>query len=339
MRMRLWYVIGGMLLFGVFAVAMPIVAACAADPFLAKCDGDFPYYIRDAVLDTDGTANAGTRWVIPREDIKASWGLANTAVKFMTGSRLSLLPLLGTVPYAPGTLLKVPEDPAVYVVTRSRVLRPLISEVAAAKHFGREWVSKIKDIPASWLPQYQFGVLVTPETWFSEKELEVSTAALYEATDPAWDSRERAARLRDEERLATIQGTIIPFLHNVILREGHVAPQVYGKWMLGTKGADWVYATDELNNNFRKVLLSECSTLPGVKCIPPAPDAEMNTHLCGTGAPYGYESKDGFEVSFCIESNTTVWQSREDDFDVVGSQLLRPGWYKYTMKGLERISP
>lgn len=337
--MRTLYAIGGLLFFGIFAVAVPLVAACAADPFLAKCDGDFPYYIRDAVLDVDGTASAGTRWVVPREDIKISWGLANAAVTYMTGSRLSLLPLLGTVPYAPGTLIKAPDDSAVYVVTRSRILRPIANEGAAAKHFGREWVSKIKEIPSSWLPQYQFGGLVFPETWFSDKEREVSASALYEATDSGWDSRERSARLRDEERLAAIQGIIIPFLHNVILSEGHVAPQVHGKWLLGTKGADWVYATDELNNNFRKALVSECDTLPGVKCIPPAPDAQMNTHLCGTQAPYGYENKDAFEVSFCIESNTAVWQSRNDDFDVAGPQLLRSGWYKYTMKGLERISP
>lgn len=337
--MRIFYAIGGLLIFGVFAVAVPLLAACAADPFLAKCDGDFPYYIRDAVIESDGTASTGTRWIVPREDIKASWGLANAVITYMTGAKLSLLPLLGTVPYAPGTLLKVPDDPAVYIVTRSRVLRPIISETAAAKHFGREWASKIKEIPASWLPQYQFGVLVVPETWFSDKELEVSAASLYEATDPAWDSRERSARLRDEERLAAIQGIIIPFLRNVILSEGHVAPQVYEKWLLGTRGADWVYATDELNNNFRKILVSECAVLEAGKCIPPAPDAQMNTHLCGTGAPYGYENKDVFEVSFCIESNTAVWQSRSDDFDVAGSQLLRPGWYKYTMKGLDRISP
>jgi len=331
--------IGGLVLFFVFAITVPMVAACAADPFLAKCDGDFPYYIRDAVMAPDATASAGTRWVIPREDIKASWNLASAAVTYMTGSKLSLLPLLGTVPYAPGTLVKVPDDPAVYVVTRSRVLRPIVSEVTAAKHFGREWVSKIKEIPSSWLPQYQFGGLVFPETWFSNKEREVSAAALYEATDPNWNDRERMARLRDEERLATVQGVIIPFLHNVILSEGHVAPQVSGKWLLGTKGADWVYGTDELNNNFRKVPLSECGTLPGVTCIPPAPDAQFNTHLCGTQAPYGYENKDGFEISFCVESNTAVWQSRNDDFDAAGSQLLRPGWYKYSMRGLDRISP
>lgn len=337
--MRIFYAIGGLLLFGVFAVAVPLVAACAADPFLAKCDGDFPYYIRDAVIASDGTASAGTRWVVPREDIKASWGMANTVVTYMTGAKLSLLPLLGTVPYAPGTLLKVPDDSAVYVVTRSRVLRPIANEGAAAKHFGREWTSKIKEIPSSWLPQYQFGGLVFPETWFSNKEREVSAAALYEATDAGWDSRERAARLRDEERLAAVQGIIIPFLSNVILSEGHVAPQVSGKWLLGAKGADWVYGADELNNNFRNVPLSECGTLPGVTCIPPAPDAQFNTQLCGTQAPYGYENKGAFEISFCIESNTAVWQSRNDDFDAASSQLLRPGWYKYTMSGLDRISP
>lgn len=332
--------IGGLAFFSVLAMTVRTVAACAADPFLAKCDGDFPYYIRDAVIAPDGTASAGTRWVIPREDIKASWGLASTVVTYMTGSRLSLLPLLGTVPYAPGTLLKVPDDPAVYVVTRSRVLRPIVSEASAAKHFGREWASKIKEIPSAWLPQYQFGGLVFPETWFSNKEREVSAAALYEATDPNWNDRERMARLRDEERLAAVQGIIIPFLQDVIADEGHSAPQVSGKWLLGTRGADWVYATDALNNNFRKVLVNDCATLEAGVCIPPAPDAQMNTHLCGTQAPYGYENKDAFEVSFCIESNTAVWQARNDDFDAYDApQLLRSGWYKYSMKGLDRISP
>ena len=106
------------------------------------------------------------------------------------------------------------------------------------------------------------------------------------------------------------------------------------------KCSDWVYATDTLNNRFRKVPISSCGGLTAGKCIMPAPDAQINTNICGTQVPYGYENKGGFELSFCIESDDAKWLPRNDDFDnSTAVQNLRPGWYKYTINGLNRISP
>lgn len=343
--MRSAYLLGGLSFFVVALGIGSIIAlprASADQPYLVQCGGDFVYYLRDPAFGADGALVAATRYLIPRDEIRASWQLGGAPINYVEHSKMITLPIRGTLTYAPGTLLKVPDDPSVYVVTRNRVLRPIISESAAAKHFGLDWASKIKNIPSSWLPQYQFGGLIFNETWFSDKEFEVSAATLYEATDPAWDSAERSAALRDQERLSVIQGTIIPFLYDVIRGKGLVAPQVYSKWLLGTKGADWVYGTDTVNNNFRKVLARDCATLTDGRCIPPAPDAQINTNICGTQAPYGYELKGtgAFEVSFCVESNSALWQPRSDDFDAYdASQLLRSGWYKYSMNGLERISP
>lgn len=315
-----------------------IPRALKAEPCLTHCGGRFDYYIRDAVVDSANKVVGGFRYVISRDDIGASWHLGNDKVKKLSALELAQLPLGGVVPYAPGTLLKIPDDYHVYAVTRSRVLRWIDTASTAAKKFGSDWENKIKEIPGSWLQHYQFGLPIINETWFSQKEMEVSEAALYETTNPAW--REKAAVLRDQERLTSIQEIIIPFLHDIYYNKGKSVPVVHGKWLLGEKGSDWVYATDTMNSSFRKVPIGSCPNLINGKCIMPAPDAQINTNICGTQAPYGYMSKDGFELSFCIESNDAKWVPRNDDFDdSTAIQNLRPSWYKYTMKGLDRISP
>src|SRR3989344_7919254 len=238
-------VLGGLLFFSLVGVSLAFAPIVAADePFLASTGGEFLYYVRNPITQ-DGKLVSGERYLVPREDIRPTWGIATVPVRRVWPEDLVKLPLRGTIAYGPGTLIQVPDDYKVYVVTRGRILRYIDSESTAARHFGRDWVSKIKHVPSSWLPHYRFGKPIVGDTWLSDKELEVSIAALFESTERAW--RENVAALRDRERLGTIQGTIIPFLYQTMRVEGNPAPFVHGKWLLGGRGRGWMYGTDTVN--------------------------------------------------------------------------------------------
>lgn len=61
------------------------------------------------------------------------------------------------VPYRPGSLLKVPSVPAVYVVDAGNVLRHVTTEAIARELFGETWNKKVNDLPESLLFSYEVG--------------------------------------------------------------------------------------------------------------------------------------------------------------------------------------
>ncbi len=324
----------------VLSTAAIAVGTACADSGFAKCGGKAAYYIRDAVRDSAGVITRGDRFVIERTDIWRSWGVSDSELEHVSKHDLNSYPLKGALPYAPGTLVKTPDDFKVYAVTRGRVLRHVITPQTARRHFGVNWDKNVRVIPESWMSQYQVGSPIYNETTFAPRELSRDSASLYEITDEDW--KQKAALIRDNQRLAAIQEVIIPFVWDTAIAEGRISPQAVDKILLGSVDAGRVWATDDSDNNFKLVPRWLCNSLEDGTCIYPMPDVSANPEVCGVQAPIGYKTgvRGGFEVSFCIESDDAKFLPRNDDFDAARSRrALYPGWWKYTREGLDRIGP
>ena len=329
--------LGGVAIVLFSTVAVAIGTACAEGGF-AKCGGSVAYYIRDAVRDTAGKIVAGDRFVIERTDIWRSWGVSDSELEHVSKHDLNSYPLRGALPYAPGTLVKTPDDYKVYAVTRGRVLRHVITPHTARRHFGSAWNTKVRVIPESWMSQYQVGSPIYDHTWFAPGELSRNSAALYEITASDW--KKKAAERRDQQRIDAIQQIIVPHVWDTVIAEGRIMPEAPEKILLGSLDSGRVYATDDSDNSFKLVPRWSCGSLSDGRCILPAPDVSVNPEVCGVQAPYGYVTgvRGGFEVSFCVETNAGRWQARNDDFDhAYSARGLTPGWWKYTREGLDKI--
>jgi len=100
--------------------------------------------------------NDGERSAFPNQKIYSSWyGNDFSAVKTISASQLASYTLTANVVYKPGTVLKVPSVPKVYLVTDNGVLRWITNEdTFYAMGFS---FSQVQDLPESFFPNYQSG--------------------------------------------------------------------------------------------------------------------------------------------------------------------------------------
>lgn len=97
----------------------------------------------------------GKRHAFPMFKVYDSWFANFYNVKIVSMDTLSQIPLGMPMFVRPGTyLVKSPTIPRVYVVTPGGVLRPLKSEAAAIKHFGKNWASRVVDLPDAFFSAY-----------------------------------------------------------------------------------------------------------------------------------------------------------------------------------------
>lgn len=116
---------------------------------LIKGSGPAVYYV----------GSDGKRHVFENLRVYLSWGYDEQFLQVQTISDqyLASFPLGTPVPYRPGTLVKVPSMPEVYVVDIGQVLRHVTSEALASELFGSTWNKQVKDLAESLLFTYQFG--------------------------------------------------------------------------------------------------------------------------------------------------------------------------------------
>lgn len=97
----------------------------------------------------------GKRHAFPMFKVYDSWFVNFYNVKVVSMDTMSQIPLGMSMLVRPGTyLVKSPSIPRVYVVTPGGVLRPLKSEAAAVKHFGKNWASRVVDLPDAFFSAY-----------------------------------------------------------------------------------------------------------------------------------------------------------------------------------------
>lgn len=107
-------------------------------------------------------AKDGKRHVFVSSDVYASWyGTNFSAVKTISDADLASIPLGTPVSFKPGSLIKVPSVPAVYVVDVGPVLRHIETEAIAKELFGETWNKQVRDLSEALLFGYDMGISVS----------------------------------------------------------------------------------------------------------------------------------------------------------------------------------
>lgn len=97
------------------------------------------------------------RYVFPNYGIFTSWFNDFSSVGIISDSEMASYRLAGNIIFKPGTLIKIPTNPKVYVVERNNIIRWVTSEEIAIKHFGVGWAKKVKDVGVSEFTNYVEG--------------------------------------------------------------------------------------------------------------------------------------------------------------------------------------
>lgn len=97
----------------------------------------------------------GKRYVFPNERVFYSWFENFDSVKTITDQELASYGLGGNLTFAPGTMIKIPSVPKVFVITRDNKIRWIETESAAKRFFGDNWNKKVKDVGASYFLNYE----------------------------------------------------------------------------------------------------------------------------------------------------------------------------------------
>ena len=106
------------------------------------------------------------RYVFSTERVYKTWYENFDAVVAVSSEELNSMPLAGVVRYRPGSrMIKIPDDPKVYVVGANGLVRHIASEEIAAVLYGAEWNKKIDDVLASFfVGEYTAGAIIANTT-------------------------------------------------------------------------------------------------------------------------------------------------------------------------------
>lgn len=108
------------------------------------------------------------RYVFSNERVYKTWFENFSAVKMVSSEELNGLPLAGVVTYRPGSrMIKIPDDPKVYVIGANGLARHIATEEIATVLYGADWNKKVDDLAASlFLGAYTIGDGITLTTQF-----------------------------------------------------------------------------------------------------------------------------------------------------------------------------
>lgn len=131
------------------AIFVPIIPARAAIELVKSKDFGTVYYL-------DGR---GIRHPFPNEVIYRSWyGSDFSKIVTVSNDFLQPYPLGKNITIRPGTsLVKIRTAPEVYAVEQGGVLRRLDTEEIATAIYGRQWASRVVDIPDVFFGDYLIG--------------------------------------------------------------------------------------------------------------------------------------------------------------------------------------
>ena len=118
------------------------------------------------IAGSDAVYYVGTdlkRYVFSGERVYKTWYENFNAVTQVSVEELTGMSLAGVVRYRPGSrMIKIPDDPKVYVVATNGLVRHIANEAVASGLYGTEWNKKIDDLEASLLvSNYTFGTVIS----------------------------------------------------------------------------------------------------------------------------------------------------------------------------------
>lgn len=106
--------------------------------------------------------NDGKRHVFPNLDVFASWyGEDFSTIETVSPEALADYILGSNVTFHPGTLIKIPSIPKVYLVSDENELRWITDEKTAEVLYGSLWNTKVFDVSESLYKNYSLGADIT----------------------------------------------------------------------------------------------------------------------------------------------------------------------------------
>ncbi|MCX6743830.1 MAG: hypothetical protein NT116_06405 [Candidatus Parcubacteria bacterium] len=99
------------------------------------------------------------RYVFPTIDVYRSWygDFIIENLKIADLQTLYQTPLGGNVTFRPGTLMKTPSIPSIYLVIKNGLIRPFASEQLVTELYGNDWNKQVYELPEYYFSQYQVG--------------------------------------------------------------------------------------------------------------------------------------------------------------------------------------
>jgi len=101
----------------------------------------------------------GKRYVFPNIDVYRSW-YGNFMIENLKVADLQTLyqtPLGGNVTFRPGTLMKTPSIPSIYLVIKNGLIRPFASDQLVTEIYGSDWNKQVSELPEYYFSQYKIG--------------------------------------------------------------------------------------------------------------------------------------------------------------------------------------
>ncbi|MFZ5365212.1 MAG: Ig-like domain-containing protein [Patescibacteria group bacterium] len=104
------------------------------------------------LLDEDNIRHA-----FPNENIYRSWFDDFSRVEVLSAQEIAAYPLSSNVKYKPGSMIKMPSVPRVYMVDQDHNLRWLENQNIAFMLFSSKWASRIDDMSEAFFSDYREG--------------------------------------------------------------------------------------------------------------------------------------------------------------------------------------
>lgn len=121
----------------------------------------------------------GKRYVFPNDQTYLSWFKSYSYVKQLSDEELMKAPLGGNVTYRPGSrLLKITTAPSVYAVAKGGMLRQIETEQLAEQLYGKDWRSKVDDLPDQFFGNYKQGDPIRTSNDHSPQDLEKDVVSI-----------------------------------------------------------------------------------------------------------------------------------------------------------------
>ncbi len=314
--------------------------------FLAKGSGDAVYLIKGKVVQKK---IVGERLVFKNERLFKTWFPDFTQVRRFSDAAIENTAARGSVLPAPGSLIKRPNDPKVYVATMGRLLRYIENEQVAALWFGANWTKQIFVLKDGPFYEYQFGPQITAKTRLTE--LDVPPLSTNKARFTV-SGIELSARIRRDidQQLRDIYRQILAKRYLNILVTWWMETGAYPPSPHVTEGTRAIRlgvvlddasvaaltTTPEVPGVINYIPEQQCS---GSLCFAFVPDTQEAP--CGVGrSPFIYSSTgaDHFSLDFCLESDSVI-TIPEVMIEMHQSETptLKRGWYRFTEQGFKTL--
>ena len=122
----------------------------------------FNYLKKSETNDVYYYAADGKRYIFPDPEVFKSWfgGIQVADITTYNLNKLYETPLGGIVTFRPGTLMRTPTDPHIYIIIKNGTIKSFGNEQILAQVYGQDWQKSVYEIANYFFTEYKLvGVI------------------------------------------------------------------------------------------------------------------------------------------------------------------------------------